>query len=177
MKSAKHTEERSNMTTVFHSTAEVRVLVGYLAEQKATWFSSQFFGPRASAFLEPVFARTAFQAQCKGVTAAAARVHEDAIGIGRTHHLFRLPEVLEQGVATTLLHAPFVEQLRSQLTSPDVAFRRLEALATPGVAHEGAQVMTGDFVEGTEALLRALAGVYVDAFRKSIKSFPFVREA
>lgn len=37
--------------------------------------------------------------------------------------------------------------------------------------------MTGDFVEGTEALLRALAGVYVDAFRKGIKAFPFVREA
>ncbi len=165
------------MTTAFHSIAEVRVLVGYLAEQQATWFSSQFFGPRASAFLEPVFARTAFQAQCKGVTAAAARVHEEAIGIGRTYHLFRLPELLEQGVATTHLDARFVERLRVQLTAPDVALSRLETLAKPGVAHEGAQVMTGDFVEGTEALLQALAGVYVDAFRKGIKAFPFVREA
>lgn len=165
------------MTTVFHLAAEVRVLVGYLAEQQAAWFSSQFFGPRASAFLGPVFARTAFQAQCNGVTAAAARVHEDAIGIGRTHHLFRLPEVLEQGVASTLSDATFVEHLRAELTSTDVALGRLEALATPGVAHEGAQVMTGDFVEGAEALLRALAGVYVDAFQKGIKAFPFVREA
>lgn len=165
------------MTTVFHSAAEIRVLVGYLAEQHATWFSSQFFGPRASAFLGPIFARTAFQAQCNGVTAAAARMHEDAIGIGRTHHLFRLPEVLEQGVATTLSDATFVAHLRAQLTSPDVTLGRLEALATPGVAHEGAQVMPGDFVEGAEALLRALAGVYVDAFQRGIKAFPFVREA
>ncbi|MCV2419233.1 BrxE family protein [Paucibacter sp. DJ4R-1] len=165
------------MTTVFHSAAETRVLVGYLAEQHAVWFSSQFFGPRSSAFLAPVFARTAFQAQCNGVTAAVARVHEDAIGVGRTHHLFRLPEVLEQGVATALLDDSFVEQMRTQLVSPHAALRRLEALSTPGAANDGAQVMAGDFVEGAEELLQALAGIYLDAFQKGIKAFPFVRDA
>lgn len=165
------------MTTLFTQAAETRVLVGYLAEQHAAWFTSQFFGPRASAFLTPVFARTAFQAQCNGVTAAAARVHEDAIGTGRTHHLFRLPEVLEQGVATALFDTAFVQQLRTHLTSSEVALSRLEALATPGIASEGAQVLAGDFVDGAEALLQALAGVYLDAFRKGIKTFPFVREA
>lgn len=165
------------MSDVFKYAAEVRSLVGYLAEQHAVWFTSQFFGPRASAFLKPVFARTAFQAQCNGVTAAAARVHEDAIGTGRTHHLFRLPEVLEQGVATALSEAAFVEQLRAQLASPEIALDRLEALATPGIASEGAQVLTGDFAEGAEVLLQGLAGVYLDAFRKGIKTFPFVREA
>lgn len=165
------------MSTIFQTAAETRVLVGYLAEQHAAWFTSQFFGPRASAFLTPVFARTAFQAQCNGVTAAAARVHEDAIGTGRTHHLFRLPEVLEQGVATALFDTAFVEQLRTHLTSPEVALCRLEVHATPGVASEGAQVLAGDFVDGAEALLQALAGVYLDAFRKGIKTFPFVREA
>lgn len=164
------------MTTVFTQAAEVRVLVGYLAEQHAAWFTSQFFGPRASAFLTPVFARTAFQAQSNGVTAAAARVHEDAIGTGRTHHLFRLPEVLEQGVSTALFDTSFVEQLRTQLTSPEVALSRLEALAAPGTASEGAQVLTGNFVDDVEALLQAFAGVYLDAFRKGIKTFPFVRE-
>lgn len=165
------------MINVFQIAAETRVLVGYLAEQHAAWFTSQFFGPRASAFLTPVFARTAFQAQCNGVTAAAACVHEDAIGTGRTHHLFRLPEVLEQGVATALFDTSFVEQVRTQLTSPEVALGRLEVLATPGIAREGAQVLAGDFVDGAEALLQALAGVYLDAFRKGIKTFPFVREA
>jgi len=165
------------MTKLFQTAAEIRVVVGYLAEQHAAWFSSQFFGPRASAFLTPVFARTAFQAQCNGVAAAAARVHEDAIGIGRTHHLFRLPEVMEQGVATALLDTAFVEQLRPQLASPEVALDRLGVLATPGIAVEGAQALTGDFVDGAEALLQALAGVYLDAFRKGIKTFPFVREA
>ncbi|MBP6902890.1 MAG: BrxE family protein [Burkholderiaceae bacterium] len=164
------------MTTVFQTAAETRVLVGYLAEQHAAWFTSQFFGPRASAFLSPVFARTSFQAQCNGVTAAASRVHEEAIGIGRTHHLFRLPEVLEQGVATALAAPAFAEQVRPNLASPEAALGRLEALASPGVASEGAQVLTGDFADGAEALLQTLAGVYLDAFRKGIKTFPFVRE-
>lgn len=165
------------MSNVNQRAAEIRVLVGYLAEQYASWFGSQFFGPRAPAFLTPVFARTAFQAQCNGVTSAASRVHEDAIGIGRTHHLFRLPEVLEHGVATALADVAFAERLRLHLASPEVAFTRLEALATRGSATEGAQVLTGDFVDGAEALLQALAGVYLDAFRKGIKTFPFVREA
>ncbi|NUA27440.1 BrxE family protein [Cupriavidus basilensis] len=165
------------MTNVFESAAEIRVLVGYLAEQHATWFSSQFFGPPASAFLAPVFTRTAFQAQCNGVTTAAARVHDEAIGVGRTHHLFRLPEVLEQGVAAALAETTFVEQLRQHLTAPDAALARLEVLSAPGAASEGAQVMAGEFVDGAEALLRDIAGVYLDAFRKGIKTFPFVREA
>lgn len=165
------------MTNVFQVAAETRVLVGYLTEQHAAWFSSQFFGPRAAAFLTPVFARTGFQAQCNGVTVAAARVHDDAIGVGRTHHLFRLPEVLEQGVASALSDAVFAEQLRSQITSTEVALGRLESIASPGVAEEGAQVLTGDFQEGAEELLQSLSGVYLDAFRKGIKTFPFVRDA
>ncbi|MBC8641176.1 BrxE family protein [Caballeronia sp. EK] len=165
------------MTNVFESAAEIRVLVGYLAEQHATWFGSQFFGPRASAFLAPVFARTAFQAQCNGVTTAAARLHDEAIGVGRTHHLFRLPEVLEQGVAASLVEATFVEQLRQHLIAPDAALARLDALSTPDAAVEGAQVVAGDFVDGAETLLAAIAGVYLDAYRKGIKTFPFVREA
>lgn len=165
------------MYNVFESAAETRVLVGYLAEQHASWFASQFFGQRASAFLAPIFARTAFLAQCNGVSAAAARLHDEAIGTGLTHHLFRLPEVLEQGVAAALAETTFVERLRQHLTAPDAALVRLEVLAASGVASEGAQVMVGEFVDGAEALLRALAGVYLDAFRKGIKSFPFVREA
>lgn len=165
------------MTNVFQTAAETRVLVGYLAEQHAAWFSSQFFGPRAAAFLTPVFARTGFQAQCNGVTAAAARVHDDAIGVGRTHHLFRLPEVLEQGVASALSDTVFVEQMGLQTASTEVALGRLESLATTCVAEEGAQVLTGDFQEGAEVLLQSLSGVYLDAFRKGFKTFPFVRDA
>ncbi|VWD58764.1 hypothetical protein BCO18442_07024 [Burkholderia contaminans] len=37
--------------------------------------------------------------------------------------------------------------------------------------------MAGEFVDGAEELLGAIAGVYLDAFRKGIRTFPFVREA
>lgn len=165
------------MRTIFQSAAEVRILVGYLAEQHAAWLGSQFFGPRASAFLAPVFARTAFQAQCNGVTAGAARLHDEVIGIGRTYHLFRMTEVLEQGVAIVLANPALAEQIEPHLKTPSTALSRLEALARPGSAIEGAQVIAGDFIEGGEALLKSLAGIYLDAFRKRIKTFPFVREA
>jgi len=36
--------------------------------------------------------------------------------------------------------------------------------------------MSGDFYDEVEGLLRSLAGVYLDAFRRGIKVFPFVRE-
>ncbi|WP_186236018.1 BrxE family protein [Burkholderia gladioli] len=165
------------MTNVFEFATEIRILVGYLAEQHASWFASQFFGPRASAFLAPVFARTAFQAQCNGVTTAAARVHDEAIGIGRTHHLFRLPEILEEGIAAALADTTFVEQLRQHLATPDAALTRLESLSALNSANEGAQVIPGEFVDDAETLLRAIAGVYIDAFRRGVKTFPFVREA
>uniref|UniRef100_UPI0039B77F6C BrxE family protein n=1 Tax=Pseudomonas sp. P1B16 TaxID=2986074 RepID=UPI0039B77F6C len=79
--------------------AELRVLVGYLGEQQPAWWSSQFFSPTAAAFLGPVFARSTTLAQYQGVTAAAARKHEEHIGEGRTFHLFRLPEIFEQSAA------------------------------------------------------------------------------
>lgn len=111
------------------------------------------FGPRASAFLAPVLARTAFQAQCNGAAAAAAaaQLHDETIGVGRTHHLFRLPEVLEKGVAAALTDAHFVEQLRQHLTSCEAAMERLETLAVQCTATEGAQIMSGDFYDEVEA--------------------------
>lgn len=165
------------MSSVIESATEIRVIVGYLAEQHANWFASQFFGTRSSAFLAPVFVRTAFQAQCNGVTMATARVHEEAIGVGRTHHLFRLPEVFEQGVANILADSNFAEKMKQHLARPEAAMSQLECLASPGIAIEGAQVVPGDFVDGVDELFGALAGVYLDAFRKGIKTFPFVREA
>jgi hypothetical protein len=76
------------MSHSFMRAAELRAVVGYLAEQQNSWVASQFFGPRALAFLTPVFARTAFQAQYQGATAALARLHDEGIGIGATSHLF-----------------------------------------------------------------------------------------
>lgn len=157
--------------------SELRVLVGYLGEQHAVWWPSQFFSPRAAAFLTPVFSRSTFQAQCQGVAAAAARLHDEVIGLGRTLHLFRLSEVFEQSIASLLGDASFQQDVKTHLASPEAALKRLEELASATTtAIEGAMSLEGNLVEAPDSVLGALAGIYLDAFRRSIKTFPFLRE-
>lgn len=109
--------------------AELRVLVGYLGEQQPTWWTSQFFSPTAIAFLGPVFTRTSALAQYQGVTAAAARRHEEHIGEGRTYHLFRLPEIFEQSSAAVFSDKDFEASVRALVTSRDQALTHLAVLA------------------------------------------------
>jgi hypothetical protein len=165
------------MSDIFQTAAEIRLVVGYLTEQHASWVTSQFFGPRAAAFLSPVFARTTFQAQCNGVTGANVRLHDEIIGVGRTHHLFRLPEVLEQGVAAALAEPSFVARVRPHLESAEMAQARLQAMAIQSVATEGAINVPGNLSEDADDALRTMAGLYADAFAKGFKTYPFVREA
>jgi len=110
------------------------------------------------------------------VTAAAARVHDEHIGVGRSFHLFRLPEVYEQSASEAFADPSFSEGVQDWLAGRDQALSRLEALARPMTASEG-PVVLGDFGEGLSDTLPALAGVYLDAFRKGIRTFPYLREA
>ncbi len=91
------------MINIAKTIAELRVLVGYLGEKpQAGWWSSEFYSPSAAAFLSPIFNRSLFLAQYQGATAAAAKAHDDTIGIGRIFHLFRLPiGYATDGQATT----------------------------------------------------------------------------
>lgn len=157
--------------------AELRMLVGFLGEQQPVWWTTQFFSPSASAFLSPVFARSMPLAQYQGITAAAARLHDEFIGIGgRTFHLFRLPEIYEQSAASTLTDQVFVDQLCPCFTSKDEALVRLAQLANPSTANEGPQIVC-DLDDNLPKALKTMAGLYLDAFRKGIKTFPFLREA
>lgn len=172
------------MTQLARLVTELRILVGYLGEQSPAWWSSQFFSPNAAAFLAPVFARTLFLAQCQGVTAAAARLHDEHIGVGRSLHLFRLPEGLEQAVAATLTDNAFEAGIRPHLAGREQALARLAALGKLTPASEGpvsvgemADVLDGEAERLFGIQLQHLAGLYVDAFGKGIKTFPYLREA
>jgi hypothetical protein len=156
--------------------AELRLLVGYLGEQAPAWWMSKFFSSNAAAFLRPVFDRSMPLAQYQGVTAAAARVHDEHIGVGRSFHLFRLPEVYEQSASEAFADPSSTEGVQDWLAGRDQALSRLEGLAQPMAASEG-PVVLGDFGEGLSDTLSALAGVYLDAFRKGIRTFPYLREA
>ena len=105
----------------------LRAIVGYLGEQsQLNWWSSDFFAPTADAFLEPIFPRTMFQTQVAGVSAAAAQLHDEHIGVGNVFHLFRLPEEFEQSFHQRLHDADVREAIVSITTSQEAAIEFLD---------------------------------------------------
>ena len=156
--------------------AELRGLVGYLGEQSPAWWGSHFFGQTAMAFLTPVFGRSAHQAKYHGVLEAARRVHDERIGVGRTLHHFHMPEHYEQGAASLIADREEGERLFAHTDSPDNALTRLEALASPQKAEEG-PVLVGDLGGDLGAALATIAGLYLDALRRGIQTYPYLREA
>ncbi len=165
------------MTPDAQTIAELRVLVGYLGEQQPAWWPSQFFGPTAAAFLIPVFARSTALAQFQGVTAAAARKHEEHIGEGRTFHLFRLPEIFEQSAAGVFSDKAFEASIRASVASRDQALARLAELAGGTASASEGPVVVGDMTDELGDALKACAALYLDAFSKGIQCFPYLREA
>lgn len=165
------------MNTIATTIAELRVLVGYLGEKsQANWWSSEFFSTTATAFLAPIFNRSLFLALYQGTTAAASRVHDEAIGVGRIYHLFRLPIGLEQASADTLSDPTFIQLLQSRITNREQALARLAELAAmQGVSSPG-PVSLGQMGDDLAALLQRAAGVYHSALTIGIQSLPYLRE-
>lgn len=157
--------------------AELRVLVGYLGEQAPAWWPCQFFSPTAAAFLGPVFTRSTALAQYQGVTAAAARKHEEHIGEGRTFHLFRLPEIFEQSAAAVFADKDFEASIRTSVASRDQALARLAELAGGAASSSEGPVVVGDLTDELGDALKSCAALYLDAFSKGIQCFPYLREA
>ncbi|MEW4949216.1 MULTISPECIES: BrxE family protein [Pseudomonas] len=157
--------------------AELRVLVGYLGEQQPAWWPSQFFSPTAAAFLGPVFTRSTTLAQYQGVTAAAARKHEEHIGEGSTFHLFRLPEIFEESAAGGFSDKVFESRVRTLVSNRDQALARLAELAGGTASASEGPVVVGDFGDELSDPLKSCAALYLDAFNKGIQCFPFLREA
>ena len=88
----------------------LRLLVGFLGERSQfNWWPSAFFISSSSAFLSPIFTKTAFTAQYHGVKEAASRVHDEHIGVGKVYHLFRLPETVEQTLFGHLQDPGFID--------------------------------------------------------------------
>lgn len=157
---------------------ELRVLVGSLGEKgQANWWTSEFFSVTAGAFLSPVFTRSVFLAQYNGVTTAAARVHDDVIGVGRTIHLFRLPIELEQSCQEAANNPAFVARVRPYLTDRQKAISRLAELASAGHEPSPGPVLLGLVGDDIATDLARAAGVYVAAFQQQVQSFPYLREA
>lgn len=156
---------------------ELRCLVGFLGEKnQANWWSSEFFGATASAFLAPIFNRSIFLAQYQGATAAAAKVHDDAIGVGRIYHLFRLPIELEQSAADAFIEPAFVQAVQARLANRELALARLAELAEKAESALSGPVSLGNISQDFKVKLHRAAGFYCSAFNSGIQTFPYVRE-
>lgn len=165
------------MNTIATTIAELRVLVGYLGEKgQANWWSSEFFSATAAAFLTPIFNRSLFLAQYNGATAAAAKVHDEAIGVGRIYHLFRLPIGLEQASADALTDSNFVKALQTRLASRELALARLAELAEKRESTSSGPVLLGHMSDDLKAELQRAAGFYLSALSAGTQTFPYLRE-
>lgn len=157
--------------------AELRIIVGFLGEKpQANWWGSEFFSATATAFLAPIFNRSLFLAQYQGATAAAAKVHDEAIGVGHIYHLFRLPIGLEQASADTLNAAAFVQAVQGRLASRELALSRLAELAQKQESASPGPVSLGQMSEDISAELQRAACFYFSAITTGIQTFPYVRE-
>lgn len=152
----------------------IRLAVGFLGERdQLAWWPTSFFAAASKPFLDPVFVKTAPQAQYHGVVEAARRVHDERLSVG-SFHLFRLPEEMEQDLfavvkqegAGTSSVAP---------TSKDEALEELQSIAgeTNGSSPEG-PVLVGVIsdIRKSESLA-ALAGAYAKAFAAGTQAFPY----
>lgn len=165
------------MNDMAKTIAELRVLIGYLGEKgQANWWGSEFFSATATAFLAPIFNRSLFLAQYQGATAAAAKVHDEAIGVGRIYHLFRLPIGLEQASADALNDATFVQAVQARLANRELALTRLTELAEKAESASPGPVSLGQMSQNLKAELQRAAGFYCAAFTSGIQTFPYIRE-
>ena len=130
--------------------------------------------PNSHAFLVPVFVRTPVLAQCTGVTRAAAIIHDKHIGVGRVHHLFRLPEDTEQAIHRALYDSELCTRIAVLTANRDAALAYLREMATslvtPGI---------GPTLIGKALTLRAAdawstaATYYLQAFEKNVQTYPY----
>jgi hypothetical protein len=165
------------MNPISATISELRVLVGYLGEKsQANWWGSEFFSPSATAFLAPIFNRSLFLAQYQGASTAAAKVHDEAIGVGRIFHLFRLPIGLEQASADAINDAAFSKSLQESIANREKAMGRLNLIATKAKSVSAGPVSLGQMGDDLESELKKAAGVYHSAFLQNIQSLPYMRE-
>lgn len=165
------------MNAIATTIAELRVLIGYLGEKdQANWWGCEFFSDTATSFLAPIFNRSLFLARYQGVTAAAAKVHDEAIGVGRIYHLFRMPIGLEQASADALNDTALVQTVQARLANRELALKRLAELAEKAESALPGPVSLGQMSQDLKAELQRAAGFYCAAFTSGIQTFPYVRE-
>ncbi|SLM27567.1 conserved hypothetical protein [Desulfamplus magnetovallimortis] len=178
-------------TNKIKSIATLRILTGYLGEKgQANWWSSSFFSPTSSSFLNPVFGKTSFIAQYQGVKEAAARVHDEHIGVGEVYHLFRLPENIELSLFQLLHDGAFVSEIKEAIVDKESAEHALSDFIASSSQIQGcSQIKEGPVLMGTiddffmeesgqksdQDSLHDIANLYHCAFLNKVQVIPYFR--
>ena len=157
---------------------DLRVAVSYLGEKSQfNWWQSDFFSATAVSFLNPVFPRTRFLVQGEGSSAAARRLHDERIGLGRVFHLFRLPEDFEQAFHQRLLEPSAEGELSERLSNKDTALNYLESTYGDSESETVGPVLLGDISERTfDEVVGLIAQAYIAGFRKGTPVLPYLKD-
>lgn len=153
---------------------QLRYAVGFLGEKNQfAWWTSSFLNANTKKMLEFTFPKTAVLAQYQAASAAAAKVHDKAIGIGQSFHLFRLPEFIEKmliGVLNTLDNS----EIQTIYETKESALRVLEELSGKSSLVGEGPINIGK-VTGSqwELSVTSLASAYLNAFNEDKKAFPY----
>jgi hypothetical protein len=160
---------------VLHTVAALRLAVGALGEHsQPTWWPSAFLSPSSKYFLTPVFPKATVLAQCRGVTHAAARIHDERIGVGSVFHLFRLPEEIEQSLHRLLERDEQARRISAAVNDRAVAAASRKSFASGHVRSVGGPVRVGRVADiSIIDSWRAVAAHYSSGFESSAEVFPF----
>ncbi|GFH62749.1 MAG: hypothetical protein ZNDK_0520 [Candidatus Desulfovibrio kirbyi] len=152
---------------------QLRASVSLIGEQ-SKWWNSSFCGATAKSFLSPVFPRTFVYAQFRGVTASAATVHDERIGVGNVFHLFRLPEGMEQAIHEILQNGE-VPEIANILTDKSSALHFIEQFAGDISKLPQGPVRVGNLndMRASSAWESGAALFYCSGFKQGTETFPF----
>lgn len=157
--------------------AKLRFAVGCLGEAATPpWWNAGLFSAESDAFLTPIFPRSQYLARMTATCEAAARIHDEHIGVGQVFHLFRLPEAFEQQIAEVASTSDFREQVSATVGGINAARSLIDQLARGAESVEGSgpvNVGMPDDLSQSETLA-AIADAYRQGFEKESRIYPFV---
>ena len=164
-------------TELIKEICEFRLLIGFLGEKhQSAWWDCSFLSSSSTAFLAPIYPNSVPLAQYYGVNQAAAKVHDEHIGIGRHYNLYRLPDSMERMLSKKLQDKEFSLQVSKYLTDRQTALNRLKKLGAVKIERTEGPIAVGDFSDTTlYNLLEKSLSYYLTAFEYGFKTFPYMR--
>jgi len=159
---------------IIKTLVELRIIAGYLGEKSQyNWWPSNFLAPTTQKMLEFTFPRTALISQYMALSAAAAKVHDEAIGIGKSFHLFRLPEHIEKVMLEEFkVHGKDIAE--ANISSKASAIERLTELSGgASISGEGPINIGETKIEHLERITTKIACAYLQAFSDNKKAYPY----